>query len=104
MPDANGDSTDGFAIGEVEYFRSRRLTASRRTSLTVQLRCCLLRVEEHEGDENNDDDEELQETHPDEQIREEIFLHRRVACDANDKGSEQLADARRTATNRDHAD
>ena len=26
--------------------------------------------------------------------REEIFLHRRVACDANDKSSEQLADAR----------
>ena len=41
-------------------------------SLSAQLNSCLLRVEEHEGDENNDDDEELQETHPDEQIPQNI--------------------------------
>merc|ERR1719389_1168588 len=64
----------------------------------------LLRVEEHERDEHDDDDQELQETHADEQVGEEVLLHARVAGDAHHEGREELADAARAAADGHHGD
>merc|ERR1719388_654893 len=63
----------------------------------------LLRIEKHERNEDDNDDQELQETHTDEQVGEEVLLHGRVAGDADDERSKELANARRTTTHSHHA-
>merc|ERR1719388_20422 len=62
----------------------------------------LLRIEKHERNEDDNDDQKLQETHTDEQVGEEVLLHGRVAGDADDERSKELANARRTTTHSHH--
>merc|ERR1719429_610278 len=55
-------------------------------------------------DEDHNDGKELKESHANQGVREEVLLHRWIACHADDKGSEELAYALSAATHRHHRD
>merc|ERR1719498_1066953 len=65
---------------------------------------CSLGVEQEASHHDYDDGQELQETHANQSVREQVLLHRGIACHANDKSCEKLADSLGTAANSDHGD
>merc|ERR1719221_438896 len=71
---------------------------------TPTMRSSSLRVEKQAGDEDDHDGQELQEAHPDEGVREEVLLHRRIARHAHYQGGKELADTLRTAPHSNHCD
>merc|ERR1712241_1652669 len=63
-----------------------------------------LGVEEQSGDEDDNNGQELEETHTNQSVGEEVLLHGWVAGHTDDKGCEELADTLCTTSDRDHRD
>lgn len=65
---------------------------------------CLLRVQQHNGEHDDNEGEEFDETQTDQSVGKEIILHGRVSGDTNDQGGEELTNTLSAATDGNHGE